>query len=362
MEENRRQYGPDALRILSILFVQLLHTQGLGGLLPAAERLSLNYSIAWLVDIIAYSAVDCFVLMAGYFGYTHKTRYAHLAGLWIQAAFYSVTLTLFFTLHHGTFSPLGLVKSFLPLSNGYYWYFTAYFGMYLLSPMLNAAVRAMGKRETITVLAAVLLFFCTIPCVVGDLFGLSQGYSVLWFCVVYLVGAALRKYDAAERFSSKKLALGAAILILVTWLSKLLMETVLLRGFGIDTGASVLIRYLSPTVLGTGICYMLIFVRLKPGERVSRVIQRITLCVFGAYLICDHPLVKKYAVVDRFAWLASGSVLRMVAYTLGIAVLSLLLCLCVEWVRLLLFRPLRIPQTLRRWEDKLRKKLSVISE
>lgn len=358
MEEKRRQYGPDALRILAILFVFLLHTMGLGGITPSTERLSLNYSIAWIMEIIAYCAVDCFVLLAGYFGYSPKTRYAHLVNLWIEAAFYSVAITLFFAVWHGNFSPAALLKAFFPLTTAPFWYFSAYFGMYLLTPFLNAAIRSMGKKETVSSLAVLLLFFTTIPCLNRTIFGLEQGYSVLWFCVVYFVGAALRKYEADAAVSSKKLVLGILLSVFVTWFSKLLAEAFFIYVLGKNTGAGLLVRYLSPTILFTAVCFLLLFLRWRPGEKTCQIIRFLTPSVFGQYLIQDHPLIRTNAISERFTQLASESPLSMIVWILVIVVLSFLLCLCVDLLRRLLFLPLHIPRKLNKLENTIRHRLS----
>ena len=48
--------------------VMALHVLGHGGVLAITKILTLNYNIAWLLNILFCSAVNCFVLITGYFG------------------------------------------------------------------------------------------------------------------------------------------------------------------------------------------------------------------------------------------------------------------------------------------------------
>lgn len=82
-----RNYGIDLLRMLSMYMVCTLHTLGQGGILEATSEHSSQYCLAWLLEIAAYCAVDCFALISGYVGATARFRPINLLRLWLQAAF-----------------------------------------------------------------------------------------------------------------------------------------------------------------------------------------------------------------------------------------------------------------------------------
>ena len=65
---KERNYGIDLLRVISMIGVMTLHVLGHGGVLAITKILTLNYNIAWLLNILFCSAVNCFVLITGYFG------------------------------------------------------------------------------------------------------------------------------------------------------------------------------------------------------------------------------------------------------------------------------------------------------
>ena len=65
---KERNYGIDLLRILSMFMVVLLHLCGFGGVLSNVKPFSVNYYIAWFLEIVSYCAVDVFALISGFVG------------------------------------------------------------------------------------------------------------------------------------------------------------------------------------------------------------------------------------------------------------------------------------------------------
>ena len=82
-----RNMGIDLLRIVSMFLVVFLHVLGRGGVLESAPILSVNYEIAWFIEIAAYCAVNCYALISGYVGIRGHYRYSNLLLLWLRVAF-----------------------------------------------------------------------------------------------------------------------------------------------------------------------------------------------------------------------------------------------------------------------------------
>ena len=71
MNKVSRNYGIDLLRIISMLGVVFLHV--LGHVVILSLDLSpVNFSMVWFIEILAYPAVNCFVLISGYIGYKEE--------------------------------------------------------------------------------------------------------------------------------------------------------------------------------------------------------------------------------------------------------------------------------------------------
>ena len=79
MKKQDRNYGIDLLRILSMVFVIVLHSLGQGGILSASVSQSSQYKAAWLLEIIAFCAVDIFGLISGYVSYNKTTKIKYVA-------------------------------------------------------------------------------------------------------------------------------------------------------------------------------------------------------------------------------------------------------------------------------------------
>ena len=125
MENKVRNHGIDLLRIVSMLMVLILHILGPGGILKNTNILSANYEAAWLLEIAAFCAVNCYALASGYVGLYTKFKYTNIVHIWLQVAFYNVLFTAIaaallpeVTSHH-------ILEACLPVHNNFYWYFTA---------------------------------------------------------------------------------------------------------------------------------------------------------------------------------------------------------------------------------------------
>ena len=98
MKNSSRNYGIDLLRIVSMLGVVFLHVLGHGGIL-SLDHAPANFSIAWFFEILAYPAVNCFVLISGYVGYKNEKlfpRLKNLLTLMFTVSFYSISIFLIF--------------------------------------------------------------------------------------------------------------------------------------------------------------------------------------------------------------------------------------------------------------------------
>lgn len=79
-----------------------------------------------------------------------------------------------------------------PLLTNEYWYVTAYFGLSVLTPVLNAAAE-LPKKTFAEMLIGLFACFVLLPKIAdNDLFLTRSGYSTLWLMLLYLVGMFCR--------------------------------------------------------------------------------------------------------------------------------------------------------------------------
>lgn len=145
---NKRNYGIDCLRIVSMIMVAVLHVVGLGGVLSALESSPIWYNIVWLIRVAAYCAVDCYALISGYVGVFAKYKYCNYIVLWLNVAFYSIGITLISKIVVPDEVGMNkIISSFFPVFTNEYWYFTSYTVLFLFIPLLNQCLISLSKRK-----------------------------------------------------------------------------------------------------------------------------------------------------------------------------------------------------------------------
>ena len=92
MEEQKRHSGFEAMRILSMVMIVLMHGIGHGGLGSAAPQGSAAFWIYWLLFILARVSTNCFVMLSGYYLSERKgaVRAGRLFRIGAQVWFYSM--------------------------------------------------------------------------------------------------------------------------------------------------------------------------------------------------------------------------------------------------------------------------------
>lgn len=145
--EGQRNYGIDALRMLAMFMVVLLHVIGPGGVIWA-ETFSVQYELAWFLEIGAFCAVNCYALISGFVGIDAKYKISNLFWLWLRVAFYSILITIgAWLIKPGLVTKEDIIKSFFPVMTRPYWYFTSYFALFFFVPILNFVIIHMEKTQ-----------------------------------------------------------------------------------------------------------------------------------------------------------------------------------------------------------------------
>ncbi|MBO5248083.1 MAG: acyltransferase [Clostridia bacterium] len=356
MLEEKRNYGIDLLRILSMLMVMILHILGAGGVLGAAKPLSLNDEGAWLLETAAYCAVNCYGLISGYVGWKSKHHYTSLALLWIQVVLYSAGITLFFAiLSPETANGLSILRSFFPVIHNYGWYFTCYFALFFFMPLLNHAVTTMEERDLKILCASVFGVLSVLPTVaMQDIFQIKDGYSVLWLGALYLLGGCVGRFGWFGRIKKRCLALIYAGCVTASWGVKYLFELSGASWISSFTYSEVLIRYKSPTILISALALLLLFAKTDLPKVGRVLISFLSPAAFGVYIIHMHPEIWNRIIVGKFAGYADKNLALMLLYVLGTATVLYLVFSLADLVRHALFRGLKLKQRLRRWESHIR--------
>lgn len=193
-DNKKRQVNIEVLRIIAMLLVLFGHY-----VIPYYGNVTqeMVHTDLWKAIGIAESkswsfvCVPSFVIISGYFGIHWKWR--SFANYLFQIAFWGgfiYLITLFLGMHDLVWSKL--FKNIFCSMWGVNWFFSAYLGLYMLAPIINAFVEKSSAKE---LLWMVLAFFCfqTFYGWIMKLSEFREGMATTSFLGYYLLGAYLRK-------------------------------------------------------------------------------------------------------------------------------------------------------------------------
>ncbi|MBP3457797.1 MAG: acyltransferase family protein [Lachnospiraceae bacterium] len=357
---DERNYGVDALRILAMLMVVVTHILGVGGVFDACEPLSPQYGVAWFLEAACYCTVNCYALISGYAGINASYKYSNIVLLWLRVVFYTVSITVLF----GIFKPEAVratdyIKAFFPVMKSPYWYFTAYFALFLFIPILNKAINAMTREQVRAVVIGAVIFISVFQTVFGDVFGTAEGSSTLWLIVLYMIGAYIRKFDPFKSLTAGKALLGYLITTTLSWGFKVAADAAPLllgedNGFAmlISSYSDRLIRHISPTLLASAVLLLILFRQLSIPDPVKRMIKFLSPMAFSVYIIHAHPLVWDNFMDYRFSSYSLLPAPALAIAVLGTALFIFAVCCICDMMRIFIFKRLKIKKRLEELEKK----------
>lgn len=364
-----RDYSIDFLRIVSMLMIVSLHSMSHGGMYDFGYSLEgINPYSIWFtfVQSICVVSVNVYVLISGYFLVKEKFRISKLLKIVCEVLFYSwiiISIRIFFCGLDGL-DIKELLSAFLPITYIEYWFVSAYIAMYVLVPVLNLLINSISRRQLFGVVCILVSVFS----ILNSILPLSQimgvkgfGQSMVFFVVLYIIGAFLRLYIDKGQWRNYTYK--------IFWVSILFMNLWhLLTTFGITTmginilnneRAQFLIKFLfyynSLPVLIASITLFHIFRGIAISNiKCLKIIKVLTPLVFGVYLIHDNPHIRDYV------WMGLKN-LHMPQPLLPIAtilytIVVFLLCLAVDYIRFLLFNLIYKREWYRNWSSDLDKK------
>lgn len=207
---DKRNYGIDLLRLVSMFLIVVLHSLSRGALVGVAP-FNIHYEAGFLIEALTYCAVNCFALISGYVGVDSKFKYRRIVPIWLQVVFYCLIFTMFFMyLKPDLLTNKALLGSnpyytaLTPVIHNTYWYFTAYFALFFFIPFINKGMRDITIKQAYAVIISVIFVYIALPYFAKvDLFKLEKGYSATWIIFLYVIGAALKKIKIEKLIRNK---------------------------------------------------------------------------------------------------------------------------------------------------------------
>ena len=327
--KKQRNSSIELLRIIAMLFIVLSHLCVHNGIAMSEMPISVNkIFVQW--GTLGNLGVDIFVIISGYFISTKDFSRKRLIDLLTQVWFYSILLAVVCIFaFHVTVGTKDIIKVVLPTIFAEYWFFTAYIVLLLISPFINILIKNLERASFAKLLFILVGLWVVIPTFTKQS---MYGGELAQFVLLYLIGAYFRKYPD-NCFSKRKVrswctALCWALLLLSVICVDLLSSKL---GGALNAYRGYFFSRHSLLIVGIAVGMFAIAVYRKPFT--SKLINTVSSCVFGVYLIHDNPLVRKIIWTRIFPISQIYDSSLFILYAAGIVITVFLVCAAVEFVR-----------------------------
>lgn len=358
-KKNKRNYGIDLLRIVSMINIVNLHLNLYSGQLYSSVT-SPKYFNIWRLEVFSFWAVDGFALISGIVGYK-RYKFSNLIYIWFQACFYSTFISLYlYFINKNKININILFKSLFPVLNNRQWYLNAYFSMYLLLPFINYGINLLNKkvyRNLILFFVLFYSFYSLIAKIVGkwNISFLIEGYSSMWLLILYIIGGYFGKYIIIKKIKIdiKYYIFYLLIYIICSLLSSEIYFKLLKTKSKIPK--KLLISYISPTILIQAISLIMLFSRLNINFKMSiKIISFLTPLTFSVQLIHLPLFQSKPKIIKnlyKFLILFKSNLIFFKIY--GLSIIVYFICIVIDYFRLLIFKLFKIKEICLLLENKI---------
>lgn len=341
-----RTYSLDLLRIIAMFMIVVLHFLGKGQILEVYPQSSLKYDAAWGLESICLVAVNCYVLISGYFLINSQFKIKKFLSLSLQVLFYSLGIYLFLlTTGIVKFSSSDLFNAVFPILTGMYWFVSVYMAMYLLSPFINKFLSKLSRRNHLGLVVLLIGIFSIWPTlfVLGDSFtfislNIANGYSVVWFIVLYCIAAYIQRYYKPS-YNFKKYVTRYSLIALSVVL--LFVGSSYLGNVTHNAYFAALFTqmhgYNSFPILIASVALFMLFLNLRiKNKGLNNSIATLAPLTFAVYLIHEEPHIRSI-LWDTLNPSAHAFNPHFLIFALVSVITIYTVCSAIDWIRLKLF-------------------------
>lgn len=159
---------------------------------PTWNEACLAEKLVICVNIFVCFGTNLFVLISGYYGI--RLSWKSIINLWILTTFYN----LLYIFVNGPITVSTVLHSFI-ISSTKHWFFKSYFWLLLLSPIINAGIKALSNKE-LTGSSILCFILC---CVSGWYFENENlfGHNFYQLLLAYILGAFIRRNSIKQKIS-----------------------------------------------------------------------------------------------------------------------------------------------------------------
>lgn len=312
--QNERNSSIELLRIFAILFIISHHFLVHG--MKLWEDISWSNYILLTLDSAFYVAVNCFVLISGY--YSIRFDWKKLLRIYLLTAIIGgIGYLTHLIIDDATLGRSVIYNTVLCISHPpKTWFVQIYVFLFLFSPLINAALSSLDKGKMKQVLCLM-----TIVCVYIGWFWQDNvnkgGDNLINFIWCYCIGYYLKNYFKIDRF--------AKIYYLLIWILASCLNTVL----SITIDSYIPRGHNNPLIMIAAINLFLFFRSFNFSSKYINIIAGSTL---GVYLIHENTYLSRFLYRSDCVSFYQSNIFNFVLTVVGLFVICVLIDMTIRYL------------------------------
>lgn len=302
--EKVRKSNFELLRIISMYMIVLWHVTKNN--IDFTQTPDIVHLFLVIIICISVVHVNSYVMISGFFSTKKTTTWKKTLSLIGKTWVYKVVIAIIlFLTTSNIISELELLKEFFPLDLAQsYWFINRYIVLLLLIPYINILINKLTEKQYKNLLLTSFVLFSVIPLLTSQLTISNDGFNILHFIYIYLIGAYFAKFPLEDNYHFKNFSKNKLqIFLIITFFLCVFFEiaiyylslnfqsssNLLLQDIGTTLNNSIYC-YSSPIVIIQTIAYFLFFKTLNIE---NKLINKIASLTFGIYLFHENYYLKK---------------------------------------------------------------------
>lgn len=205
VQNKKRESKFELLRIVCMIMILILHycNSSMGGALDVKNvpEGTFNYYLVRVLESLSIIAVNCFVLITGYFTYkSDRIKVKKVLDLLFILFFYNILIyVVSLVLKLQKFDNKSFETFLKTLYEGGCWFIIIYIALYVMTPFLNIIIKNISQKQFKFLIVFMLLAFSIYPTFLSNTTVKDNGYGIVNFVMLYFMGAYISKFKKNDK-------------------------------------------------------------------------------------------------------------------------------------------------------------------
>lgn len=318
IKNKERDSNFELLRIVSMIMIIFHHFAVHSGFEFSTTSITLNRLWVEFIQMGGKIGVNIFILISGYFLINSKNvKISKIFKLWGEIFLYSLGIYIIFVATGlQKFQISSFIKAIFPIAFNYWWFASAYFVLYLISPFINILLNKLDKETYKKMIFILGILWCVIPTFTSFKF---QSNSLIWFIFVYSIAGYLKLYGENRKMNNKKCIAICISLIILTYLSVIILNIIGLKIELVANKSTFLYNMQSLPILLISIFMFLVFKNIN--IKCNKFINLVSKASFGVYLLHDNYYIGQFLWKTLFHNVGFTNSIYLIPYSIFVCCL-----------------------------------------